>query len=146
MKSLLPGFVANAPCPFGPNNEHTPVHLIDFKHLQNNQYVLTTQLTFRNPEKRFDVVLLVNGIPLVVCEAKTPVRPAISWVDGAVDIHDDYEISVPAFFVPNVFSFATEGKTFRFGSIGMPLELWAPWREIGGRCNKRACRIANSYP
>jgi type I restriction enzyme, R subunit len=115
--------------PFGPNNEHTPVNLIDFKHLQNNDYVLTTQLTFRNPEKRFDVVLLINGIPVVVCEAKTPVRPAISWVDGAIDIHDDYEVSVPAFFVPNVFSFATEGKTFRFGSIGMPLELWAPWRD-----------------
>jgi type I restriction enzyme R subunit len=115
--------------PFGPNNEHTPVTLIDFKHLQNNDYVLTTQLTFKNPEKRFDVVLLVNGIPLVVCEAKTPVRPAISWVDGAIDIHDDYEVSVPAFFVPNVFSFATEGKTFRFGSIGMSLELWAPWRD-----------------
>ena len=91
--------------------------------------VLTEWATIRNPEKRFDVVLLVNGIPLVVCEAKTPVRPAISWVDGAIDIHDDYEISVPAFFVPNVFSFATEGKTLRFGSIGMPLELWAPWRE-----------------
>src|SRR5436190_7100740 len=115
--------------PFGPNNEHTPVHLIAFKHLQNNQYVLTTQLAFRNPEKRFDVVLLVNGIPLVIGEPKSPVRPAISWVDGAVDIHDDYEISVPAFFVPNVFSFATEGKTYRFGSIGMPLELWAPWRD-----------------
>jgi type I restriction enzyme, R subunit len=115
--------------PFGPNNEHTPIHLIDFKHLQNNHYVLTTQLTFRNPEKRFDVVLLVNGIALVIGEPKSPVRPAISWVDGAVDIHDDYEISVPAFFVPNVFSFATEGKTYRFGSIGMPLELWAPWRD-----------------
>ncbi len=61
--------------PFGPNNEHSPVHLIDFKHLQNNHYVLTTQLTYRSPEKRFDVVLLVNGIPLVVGETKTPVRP-----------------------------------------------------------------------
>lgn len=115
--------------PFGPNNEHTTVHMIDYKHPQNNSYVLTTQLTYRAPEKRFDVVLLVNGIPLVVAETKTPVRPAVSWVDGAVDIHDDYELSVPAFFVPNVFSFATEGKTYRFGSIRMPLELWAPWRD-----------------
>src|SRR5579859_5200155 len=45
---------------FGPNNEHTPIHLIDFKHLQNNSYVFSTQLTYKNPEKRFDVVLLVN--------------------------------------------------------------------------------------
>ncbi len=117
--------------PFGPNNEHTAVSLIDFKRLQNNTYVLTTQLTYRNPEKRFDIVLLINGIPLVVGETKTPVRPAVTWVDGADDIHNDYEVSVPAFFVPNVFSFATEGKTYRFGSIRMPLELWAPWRNIG---------------
>lgn len=114
---------------FGPNGEHTTIHLIDFKHLQNNSYVCSTQLTYKNPEKRFDVVLLINGIPLVVGETKTPTRPAVTWFDGAVDIHDDYEKSVPAFFVPNVFSFATEGKTYRFGSIHMPLELWAPWRD-----------------
>ncbi|HEV2583144.1 MAG TPA: HsdR family type I site-specific deoxyribonuclease, partial [Ktedonobacteraceae bacterium] len=117
--------------PFGSNNEHTSVALIDFKHPKNNTYIMTTQLTYRNPEKRFDVVLLVNGIPLVVGETKTPTRPAITWVDGADDIHNDYEVNVPAFFVPNVFSFATEGKTYRFGSIRMPLELWAPWRDVG---------------
>jgi type I restriction enzyme R subunit len=118
--------------PFGPNNEHIPVRLIDFDTPANNRYVVSTQVTFREPEKRFDLVLWVNGIPLVVGEAKTPVRPAISWFDGAHDIHEDYELSVPAFFVPNVFSFATEGKTYRFGSIRMPLELWAPWREGDG--------------
>src|SRR5713226_8993995 len=117
--------------PFGPNNAHTPVYLIDFKHLQNNTYIMTTQLTYRNPEKRFDVVLLVNGFPLVVGETKTPTRPAVSWMDGAFDIHNDYEKSVPAFFVPNVFSFASEGKTYRFGSVHMPPELWAPWRDAG---------------
>ncbi len=114
--------------PFGPNNEHTTVRLIDFTPMADNRFVLTTQLTYRNPEKRFDLVLLVNGIPLIVGETKTPVRPAITWVDGAKDLHDDYEKSVPAFFVPNVFSFATEGKYYRFGSIHMPLDLWAPWR------------------
>ncbi len=117
--------------PFGPNGDHTPVYLIDFKHLQNNTYIFSTQLTYKNPEKRFDVVLLINGIPLVVGETKTPTRPAVTWVDGAADIHDDYEKSVPSFFVPNVFSFATEGKAYRFGSIHMPLELWAPWRDGG---------------
>ena len=70
------------------------------------------------------IYLLINGIPLVVGEFKTPVRPAVSWYDGAVDIHDDYERNIPALFVPNVFSFATEGKYFRYGSIRMPLEIW----------------------
>ena len=116
--------------PFGPNNQHTPVRLIDFEDLRNNQCVVTTQLVYKSAsEHRFDLVLFVNGIPLVVGEAKTPVRPAVTWVDGAIQIYDDYEVNAPAFFVPNVFSFATEGKAYRFGSIRMPLELWAPWRD-----------------
>ena len=78
------------------------------------------------------MVLVVNGIPLVIGEAKTPVRPAVTWVDGASDIHDDYEKSIPAMFVPNVFSFATEGKAYRYGSIRMPINIWGPWRENSG--------------
>ncbi|MBU4075172.1 MAG: DEAD/DEAH box helicase family protein, partial [Euryarchaeota archaeon] len=56
-------------------------------------------------------------------------RPAISWVDGAIQINNDYEINIPALFVPNVFSFATEGKTYRYGSIRAPIDIWAPWRD-----------------
>lgn len=115
--------------PFGPNNEHVTIRLIDFDDLSKNHFVAASEVAFRSPEKRFDLVLFVNGIPLVVGEAKTPTRPSVSWVDGAHDVHHDYEASVPAFFVPNVFSFATEGKTFRFGSVAMPLDLWAPWRD-----------------
>jgi type I restriction enzyme R subunit len=87
----------------------------------------------QGPQRRFDLVGFVNGIPLVVGEAKTPVRPAVSWVDGAAQVHDDYEVNVPGFFVPNVFSFASEGKTFRFGALRMPIEMWAPWRAGGSK-------------
>jgi type I site-specific restriction-modification system R (restriction) subunit len=106
------------------------VNLIDFENPGNNRYVISTQFTYRaKVERRFDLVLLVNGIPLVIGEAKTPSRPAVTWVDGAAQIHDDYEINVPAMFAPTVFSFATEGKTYRFGSVRMPLDIWAPWRD-----------------
>jgi type I restriction enzyme, R subunit len=116
--------------PFGPNGEHTQVRLIDFDDLVNNQYVVTTQFPFRfgSAEKRADLVLLVNGFPLVVIEAKTPVRRAISWVDGALQIHDDYERQVPELFAANVFSVATEGKELRYGAVRMPVDLWGPWR------------------
>ena len=118
--------------PFGPNGEHATIRLIDFDDLSKNRFVVSNQITFtQGPQRRFDLVTFVNGIPLVVGEAKTPVRPAVSWVDGAAQVHDDYEVNVPGFFVPNVFSFASEGKTFRFGALRMPIELWAPWR-IGG--------------
>jgi type I restriction enzyme R subunit len=120
--------------PFGPNGEHTTVRLIDFGHPEedaSNQWMISTEVTYKQGrlEKRFDLVLWCNGFPVVVGEAKTPVRPAYTWIDGAVQIHDDYEQSVPQFFVPNVFSFATEGKDFRYGTVGMPVELWGPWRE-----------------
>lgn len=116
--------------PFGENNQHVPVRLIDFDDPRNNRYIITQQLTFKpaRVECRFDLVLYVNGIPLVVGEAKTPTRDALSWFDGAEQIQR-YEGEVPGFFVPNVFSFATEGKTYRYGSVGMPLDLWGTWRD-----------------
>ncbi|MDQ7783034.1 MAG: HsdR family type I site-specific deoxyribonuclease [Desulfomonilaceae bacterium] len=53
----------------------------------------------------------------------------MTWFDGAFQINQIYEKEVPAMFVPNVFSFATEGKLFRYGSIRMPIEMWGPWRD-----------------
>ena len=58
--------------------------------------------------------MLINGIPIVLIEAKTPVRASQSWLDGALQVHDDYERNIPELFVPNVFSIATEGKEFRW--------------------------------
>ncbi|MBF0554218.1 MAG: HsdR family type I site-specific deoxyribonuclease [Nitrospirae bacterium] len=116
---------------FGKNGEHVPVKIIDFDDLSKNKYVVTTEYSFTSDvNKRMDIVLLVNGIPLVIGECKTPVRNSVSWVDGAVDIHDDYEKTVSALFVPNVFSFATEGKTYRYGAIRASLDNWFPWREV----------------
>jgi len=116
--------------PFGERGEHVTIRLVDLEDLERNQYIVTTQFIVRAgaSEKRADLVLLVNGIPLVVIEAKTPVRASESWFDAAVQLHEDYEHNVPELFVPNVVSIATEGKEFRYGSIGLPLDLWGPWR------------------
>ncbi|MDH0443156.1 HsdR family type I site-specific deoxyribonuclease [Stutzerimonas stutzeri] len=115
--------------PFGANNEHVPVRLIDLDDLAQNQYIVTQQFIYRAgpTERRADLVLLVNGLPLVLIEAKTPVKKCISWVDGAVQVHDDYEKHVPELFVCNVFSVATEGKEYRYGSLGLPIKDWGPW-------------------
>lgn len=116
--------------PFGERGEHTTVRLIDFDHPENNELIVCNQWTYKvgQLEKRFDIVLLINGLPVVIGEAKTPVRPAVTWVDGASQIHDDYEQSIPAMFVPNIFSFASDGRAYRYGSIRMPLTIWGPWR------------------
>jgi len=120
--------------PFGANNEHVPVRLIDLDDPKQNQFIVTQQFNYRAgpTERRADLVLLVNGLPLVLIEAKTPVKKCISWVDGAVQVHDDYEKFVPELFVCNVFSVATEGKAYHYGSIGLPVKDWGPWHLDGG--------------
>lgn len=123
--------------PFGPNNEHVQVRLIALDgpdDLKQNQYIVTQQFIYRAgpAERRADLVLLVNGLPLVLIEAKTPVKKCISWVDGAVQVHDNYEKFVPELFVCNVFSVATEGKAYRYGSIGLSVKDWGPWHLDGG--------------
>jgi len=113
--------------PFGENNRHVPVRLVDFDTLTNNSYVVTNQYRIHHRETKIpDIVLLINGVPVVVGEAKTPIRPSVSWLDGAHEIHSVYENSVPQLFVPNILSFATEGKELYYGAIRSPLEYWAP--------------------
>lgn len=128
--------------PFGENGDHVPIHLIDLADQSRNQYVVTQQFTFKagGAERRADLMLLVNGLPLVLIEAKTPTRPAVSWVDGAIQVREDYELNVPELFVCNVFSVATEGKAYRYGSIGLPVKDWGPWNIEEGPAQHHSLR------
>lgn len=117
--------------PFGKDGRMTPIKFFGTmteEKLAKNEYVVTNQWVYPMEKggKRFDIVLLVNGFPLVIGELKTPVRDSITWLDGAQDIQD-YEKSVPQMFCTNVFNFASEGKTFRYGAINAPLSKWGPW-------------------
>ena len=116
--------------PYRKDGRHVPVSLIDFENMENNDYIVTTQYSFKSKAtRRPDIVLLVNGIPLVIIEAKTPVRQNISWADGAYQITEEYEPTIPELFVPNVFSAATEGKELQYGAVGAAVEeFWSPWR------------------
>ena len=131
MMKLLRGEMS---LPMGENGRHVTVKFIDYDDPLTNDFVITHQLMYpfhsSNHGKRFDIVLYVNGIPIVVGECKTPVRPSITWADGAKDICD-YEKSVTKFFVPNVLNFATEGKIFRYGVIGNLAMTWMPWHLNG---------------
>ena len=115
--------------PFGENNHHVPIRLFDSEDLTQNTYIATNQYRIHSRETKIpDVVLFINGIPVVVGEAKTPIRPSVSWMDGAYEIKEIYENTVPQLFVPNILSFSTEGKHLRFAGVRTPLEFWAPWR------------------
>ncbi|WEO76424.1 HsdR family type I site-specific deoxyribonuclease [Cryobacterium sp. SO2] len=106
-----------------------PIHLIDFANVSNNTFVVSDEVTFGVPgsKARFDIVLWVNGLPLVVGETKTPVDNKKSWIHAAKDIRDVYEVERPHFFVPNLLSFATEGHEFRYAAIRTPIDFWAKW-------------------
>ena len=117
--------------PFGKNRQMVPIRFFGTmtrEGLSQNQYVVTNQWIYPSKDhgKRLDIVLLINGFPIAVGELKTPVRNAITWLDGANDI-GAYEKSIPRMFVTNIFNFATEGKYYRYGSVGMPAGSWGPW-------------------
>ncbi len=119
--------------PFGKKGEYVTINFFDTNpktHKQNNSYVVTNQWEYPKSSyaggKRLDVVLLINGIPMVIVEAKTAVNASVTWADGAKDIVD-YQKSLPEMFVPNILSIATEGKELYYGSIGAPLTKWGPW-------------------
>ena len=117
--------------PFGKDGRMTPIRFfgtMTAENLELNEYIVTNQWTYsqNGNDKRLDIVLLINGFPVVIGELKTPVREAISWMDAAQDIAN-YEQSIPAMFVPNVLNFASEGKCFRYGAVGMPINHWGTW-------------------
>lgn len=117
--------------PFGENGRAVPITFfgsLTAEEIAKNEYVVTNQWVYPKAEggKRLDIVLLINGFPIAIGELKTPVRDAISWMDGAGDILA-YEKSIPQMFVTNVFNFASEGKCYRYSSINAPLTVWGPW-------------------
>lgn len=117
--------------PFGKDGRMIPIRFfgaLTKEEITLNEYVVTNQWVFPKEEggKRLDIVLLINGFPIAVGELKTPTRSAITWMDGAGDVLA-YEKSIPQMFVSNVFNFASEGKCYRYGAVGMPINLWGPW-------------------
>ena len=119
--------------PFGRDGEHKTINFFDTNPetaAKKNTYVVTNQWEYPKSSysggKRLDVVLLINGIPMVIGELKTATNASITWADGAKDIID-YQKSIPEMFVPNILSFASEGKELYYGSIGAPLTKWGPW-------------------
>lgn len=123
--------LAEKTLPFGENGDHITINLIDFDNIENNHFVLSQQVHYiAATEVFFDIVLYVNGIPLVVGEVKTATRPSVTWQDGAADFmggKKHYWKNVELFFVPNLLCFASEGKTFAYGAINARVKDWGPW-------------------
>ncbi|WP_420125874.1 type I restriction endonuclease subunit R [Longimicrobium sp.] len=105
------------------------IRLIDFRTLGNNTYTVTNQLKVRAEKTRIaDVVVYVNGIPLVVIEAKSPLAPG-DKTGQAFDQIKQYEQQVPRLFYSNAFNVVTNGVTTLYGATGASSEHWSEWKD-----------------
>ena len=117
--------------PFGDNGDNINIKFFsDNSKVYKNRYVVTNQWEYprksKEGGKRLDLVYVINGIPMVIGEAKTPVKSSVTWADGASDILH-YQKSIPEMFVSNILTFASEGKDLQYAGIGCPIDKWGPW-------------------
>lgn len=117
--------------PFGENGDNINIRFFaKADDVYKNRCIVTNQWEYprksKEGGKRLDLVYVINGIPMVVGEAKTPVKASVTWADGAADIMH-YQKSIPEMFVPNILTFASEGRELQYASIGCPVDKWGPW-------------------
>lgn len=90
------------------------IRLIDPDYLENNSFVVTNQFKFSGYENvRFDIVLMVNGIPLVLIEAKIPTKEQVDYHEAIRQILR-YNREAPQFFKHLALTCATDGMSFRY--------------------------------
>jgi len=100
--------------PFGENNRHVPVKLIDFEQPENNSYIITDQYRYHARETKIpDIVLLINGIPVVIGEAKTPIR---FYLNDEKNYKDDYTHGHPLQKTSHRWYFHGSGIDITFGN------------------------------
>lgn len=84
-----------------------------------------------NDTKRPDVVLFVNGMPLVVFELKSPSRENVDSSDAYLQIRN-YLKATPSFFVPNVFCVLSDLADTRVGTITANEDRFLQWKTVDG--------------
>ncbi|HNY18138.1 MAG TPA: type I restriction endonuclease subunit R, partial [Treponemataceae bacterium] len=110
-------------------SKHTTIWLIDYKNLENNTLTVTNQFTVEAAKtRRADCVVFVNGIPLVVIEAKSPVSSKDKAGEAFEQIKQ-YEEEVPRLFYSNLFNIITNGYSVLYGATHSPSDYWAEWRD-----------------
>lgn len=105
--------------------------LVDFDNIENNHFVVTNQFYFAgNAENiRPDIIIFLNGIPIVDIEAKSPT--ASEQVDYSIAIGQikRYERNAKALFIPNCFNIATDGIKTVYGATYSPEQHFIEWKD-----------------
>ena len=91
------------------------VNLIDYENIENNTFTVTSQYKFSGYENiRPDIMLFVNGIPLIIIECKTPTVESLDYTDAIKQIIR-YNREAPQLFKHLALACATDGEQFRYG-------------------------------
>ena len=108
------------------------VKLIDFDTPDNNNWLAVNQFTvIGNSECRPDVVLFINGLPLVVIELKNPTDEKAT-ISAAFRQIQTYKQEIPALFTYNEAVVISDGLEACIGSLTADKEWFLPWRTIEG--------------
>ncbi len=108
------------------------VYLIDYANPENNDFHVVNQWTFvEYSEKRPDVVVFINGIPLVVFELKSPSREETDASEAYLQLRN-YMQHIPSFFVPNAFCVMSDMAETRVGTITADEDRYVSWKSVDG--------------
>lgn len=114
------------------------VHLIDYAHIDRNSFIVANQWTFQeHSEKRPDVVIFVNGLPLVVIELKSPSREETDASEAYRQLRN-YMLEIPSFFVYNAFCVMSDMAETRVGTITSGEDRFMLWKTVDGETESTA--------
>ncbi|GMQ30789.1 type I restriction endonuclease subunit R [Algoriphagus confluentis] len=110
------------------------VWLVDFSHVEANEFLAVNQLTIieGNQNKRPDLILFVNGLPLVVIEIKNATDEKAD-LQAAFNQLQTYKKAIPSLFQYNSLLIATDGWDALYGSLTAPKQFFLPWKSIDGK-------------
>jgi type I restriction enzyme, R subunit len=109
------------------------VRLLDFDDPDNNDWLAVNQYTVieNKAQRRADVVIFVNGLPLGIIELKNP-GDGNATLDGAFNQLQTYKDQIPSLFRANAVMVISDGIAARIGSLTSEAERFMPWRTITG--------------
>jgi type I restriction enzyme R subunit len=112
---------------------HEKVWLFNFKNLERNDYLAVNQFTVQenNVERRPDVVIFVNGIPLLIFELKN-LADENATIDDAYNQFQTYKYQLPTLFRFNEILVISDGLKAQVGTISSERERFMQWKTING--------------
>lgn len=105
--------------------------LVDFDNPEKNYFVVTNQFYFEGDTEniRPDILIFLNGLPVVDIEAKSPTASEGVTFENGIDQLKRYEKVAKKLFLPNCFNIATDGLKTVYGATGAPKQYFLQWKD-----------------